>query len=217
MFGGSGHVCASVHVQRTYGGVYFAHDHGKHRNAERYNFGGNYLLGGETKVTYKIVPFSKIKSLYKLIAHTKSNPPYTYVHAHACARVAAYISTQCVYMTCIQTHACMHACMHVCAHTHTHSHTHTHTHIRMHTGGRSQFGSFVSVPDFSEIHCFGVVRLGQICFPVRRISACAFRTRRGSVRLGSARFRVQFRQVPELNGSVRFGSADSVSYSFLPW
>ena len=76
---------------------------------------------------------------------------------------------------------------------------------------------FVWVPDFSKIIRFGSVRFGQLHFPVRRGSACVFRTRRGSVRFGSVRFRVRFRPVPELNGSVRFGSAGfgSVSYSFL--
>ena len=67
---------------------------------------------------------------------------------------------------------------------------------------------FVSAPDFSKL--IGSVRFGQICFPVRRDSACAFRTRRGSVRFGSVRFRVRFRPVPKLNGSVRF------AFLFLP-
>ena len=71
---------------------------------------------------------------------------------------------------------------------------------------------FVSVPDFSKINRFGSVRFGNVFFPVRRGSACVFRTRRGSVRFGSVRFRVRFRPVPELNGSVRFGSAGSVRF-----
>ena len=76
---------------------------------------------------------------------------------------------------------------------------------------------FVSVPDFSKINRFGSVRFGKLFVPVRRGSACVFRTRRGSVRFGSVRFRVRFRPVPELNGSVRpirFGRFGSV-YSFL--
>ena len=42
-----------------HGGFYFVCDHGKHRNAKLYNFWCNLLLGGETKVTPKIVLFSK--------------------------------------------------------------------------------------------------------------------------------------------------------------
>ena len=69
---------------------------------------------------------------------------------------------------------------------------------------------FVSIPDFSsKIHRFGSVRLGQVIFPVRHGSACAFRTRRGSVRFGSIR-RVRFRPVPKLSGSVRFGRFGTV-------
>ena len=47
--------------------------------------------------------------------------------------------------------------------------------------------------------------------------AYVFRTRSGSVRFGSVRFRVRFRPVPELNGSVRFGRFGSVSCSFMPY
>ena len=64
----------------------------------------------------------------------------------------------------------------------------------------------------------GSVRFGILFLPVRRGSACVFRTRRGSIRFGSVRFRVWFRPVPKLNGSVRpvrFGRFGSVSYSFL--
>ena len=75
---------------------------------------------------------------------------------------------------------------------------------------------FVSVLDFSKIDRFASVRFGQIYFPVRRGSACVFRTRRGSVRFGSVQFRVRFRPVPDLNGSVRPVRFGSVSYSFLP-
>ena len=73
---------------------------------------------------------------------------------------------------------------------------------------------FVSVPD-SFWKFIGSVRFGSMnsFFRVQRSSACAFRTRRGSVRFGSVRFRVRFRPVPELNGlvrPVRFG------FLFLP-
>ena len=40
------------------GGLYFVCDNGKHRNAKRYNFGCNFLLGGETKVTPNTISFS---------------------------------------------------------------------------------------------------------------------------------------------------------------
>ena len=50
---------------------------------------------------------------------------------------------------------------------------------------------------------------------VRFFSENSFRTRRGSVRFGSDRFRVRFGPVPELNGSVRFGSAGSVRFLIL--
>ena len=74
----------------------------------------------------------------------------------------------------------------------------------------------VSVPDFSFENSsvrfgsvrFGSVRFGQNILPIRCDSACVFRTRRGTV--GSVRFRVRFRPLPELNGSVRLGSAGSV-------
>ena len=44
---------------------------------------------------------------------------------------------------------------------------------------------FVSVPDSSKMNRFGSVRFGNLCFPVRRGSACVFRKRRGSVSFGS--------------------------------
>ena len=71
---------------------------------------------------------------------------------------------------------------------------------------------FISVPDFSKIVRFGSVRFGKLHFPVRRGSACVFRTRRGSVQFGSVRFRVRFRPVPKLKASVRFGLAGSVRF-----
>ena len=59
----------------------------------------------------------------------------------------------------------------------------------------------------------GLVRFGSDKeISVRRGSACVFRTCRGSVRFSAVRFRVRFRPVPELNGSVRFGSAGSVRF-----
>ena len=78
--------------------------------------------------------------------------------------------------------------------------------------GKSRFDSFGS--ELFEILSvrFGSVRFGQSNLPVRRGSACAFRTRRGSVWFGSVRFHVRFRPVPELNGSDRFGSAGSVRF-----
>ena len=71
---------------------------------------------------------------------------------------------------------------------------------------------FVSVPEFSKVYRFDSVRFEQMFFPLRRGSACVFRTSRGSVRFDSVRFRVRFRPVPELNGSVWFGSASSVRF-----
>ena len=71
---------------------------------------------------------------------------------------------------------------------------------------------FVSVPDFSTIHRFGSVRFVNICFPVRRYSACVFRTRPGSVRFGSASGSGRFQ-----NSTVRFGSAASVRFLFPSW
>ena len=78
---------------------------------------------------------------------------------------------------------------------------------------------FVSVPEFFEKSSvrFGSVRLGTTHFPVRRGSACVFRTRRGSVRFGSVRFRVRFWPVPKSNVSVRFGSAGSVRFLIPSW
>ena len=74
----------------------------------------------------------------------------------------------------------------------------------------------VSVLRFSMLHeGTGSVRFGSDNFPVRRGSACAFRTRCGSVRFGSVRFRFRFRPVPELRDSVRFGSVRPVRFGFL--
>ena len=66
----------------------------------------------------------------------------------------------------------------------------------------------VSVPDFSKSLRFGPVRFGKLFVPVRRGSACVFRTRRGSVRFGSIRFRLRFPAGSGIKrfGSVRFGS-----------
>ena len=68
---------------------------------------------------------------------------------------------------------------------------------------------------FSKIDRFGSVRFGKVVSTVRRGSACALRTRRGSVLSGSVRFRVRFRPIPKLNGSVRFGSIRPVRFGFL--
>ena len=62
---------------------------------------------------------------------------------------------------------------------------------------------------------FGSVRFGNSIVPVRRGSACVVRTRRGSVRFASIRFRVRFRPFPELNGSVWFGSGRPVRFGFI--
>ena len=70
----------------------------------------------------------------------------------------------------------------------------------------------VSVPDFSRIHRFGSVRFGKLHFQIGRGSARIFRTRRGLVRFVSVRFFVRFLPVPELIGSVQFGSACSVRF-----
>ena len=84
--------------------------------------------------------------------------------------------------------------------------------------GRNRSGRFVSVPDFLTIHRFGSVRFGKLIVPVRRGSACVFRTRRGSVRFGSVRFGSVPRPVPAGSGIKRFGSVRPVRFglSFLP-
>ena len=79
-----------------------------------------------------------------------------------------------------------------------------------------RFDSFRFRTSESSSVRFGSVR--KIEFPGSKRFGCAFRTRRGSVRFGSVRFRVPFRPVPKLNGSVRFGrfgSAGSVRL-FIP-
>ena len=80
--------------------------------------------------------------------------------------------------------------------------------------GSVRFVSVLEFLDNSSVR-FGSVRFGKLVFPVRRGSACVFRTRRGSVWFDSVRFRVRFRPVPEFNGSVRFGRFGPVSHSFL--
>ena len=72
--------------------------------------------------------------------------------------------------------------------------------------GWNCFSTFWNVP-FLIWKC---ICFRKMSFPVRRCSPCVFRTRRGSVRFGSVRFRVRFRPVPELKGSLRLGSACSV-------
>ena len=69
---------------------------------------------------------------------------------------------------------------------------------------------FVSVPDFSKIHRFGSVCFGYLCFPVRRGSACVFRTRLGSVRFGSVP-----RPGPAGSRINRFGSVRPVRFGIL--
>ena len=66
-------------------------------------------------------------------------------------------------------------------------------------------------------HIFGSVRLGNWLFPVRRGSACAFRTRRVSVRFGSVRFGSASGSGRFRNSTVRFGSAGSVRFLIPPW
>ena len=64
----------------------------------------------------------------------------------------------------------------------------------------------------SKIHRFGSVRrtilAGSMRFGLRFSDA-------SWLRFGSVRFRVRFRSVPELNGSVRFGSARPVQLDFV--
>ena len=50
---------------------YFVCDHGKHRNAKRYKFGCNLILGGERKVTPKTVSFSQ-KRLTMIFHYTNN-------------------------------------------------------------------------------------------------------------------------------------------------
>ena len=57
-----------------------------------------------------------------------------------------------------------------------------------------------------------------VCLCLHIMSLCMY-VSKAHIYIGSVRFRVRFRPVPELNGSVRFGSVrpvGSVSYSFLP-
>ena len=54
------------------GGFYFVCDRGKHRNTKCYICGCICLLGGETKVTTKIVPFSKKITHYRSSSHELS-------------------------------------------------------------------------------------------------------------------------------------------------
>ena len=61
----------------------------------------------------------------------------------------------------------------------------------------------------------GLVRFGSaFCLPRFDAVRLAF-SRHAVARFGSVRFRVRFRPVPELNGSVRFGRFGSVSHFFL--
>ena len=68
---------------------------------------------------------------------------------------------------------------------------------------------FVSVPNFFDNSSVRFGSVWKIKIPFRRSSACVFSEASwlGPVRFS---FRVRFRPVPELNGSVRFGSAGPV-------
>ena len=68
---------------------------------------------------------------------------------------------------------------------------------------------FASVPDFSKINRFGSVRFGNFKFPGSTPFGLHFSD---ASWLGSVRFRVRFRPIPELNGSVRFGRFGSVRF-----
>ena len=57
----------------------------------------------------------------------------------------------------------------------------------------------------------GSVRFGNVIFPVRRGSACVFRTRGGSIRFGS----IRFRPVPAGSRIKRFDSVRPVRFGFL--
>ena len=77
---------------------------------------------------------------------------------------------------------------------------------------------YIYIYTYSKIRRFGSVRFGKLVFPVRRGSACVFRTRRGLVWFGSVRFRVRvrrFRNYSDWFASVRLCLFGSVSYSFL--
>ena len=82
--------------------------------------------------------------------------------------------------------------------------------------GRNRFGSirFGSGLFESSSVRFGSVWFGTFSFsgPTRfglRLSDASWL---GLVRFGSIRFHIRFRPVPDLNGSVRFGSAGSVRF-----
>ena len=69
--------------KRRCGSFYLVYDHGKHRNAKRYNFGCN-LLGGETKVTPKVVPFSEKKPHCEMSLHEQSRNPHVLISTVVC-------------------------------------------------------------------------------------------------------------------------------------
>ena len=66
-----------AHRLAWYGGFYFVCDHGKHRNAKRYNFGCNFVIRYETKVTPKTAPFSETDLIINVVAlHKQSRNPH---------------------------------------------------------------------------------------------------------------------------------------------
>ena len=107
----------------------------------------------------------------------------------------------------IHTHIYIYIYIHIYVYTHIyiyiHMYVYIYIYIYIYIKGRKE--PVLSVPDFSKINRFASVRFGQRFVPVRRGSACAFRTQGGSVRSGSVRFHVRFRPVPKLKDSVRFG------------
>ena len=59
------------------GCFHFVCDHGKHRNAKRYNFGCNFVIRYETKVTPKTAPFSETDLIINVVAlHKQSRNPH---------------------------------------------------------------------------------------------------------------------------------------------
>ena len=76
---------------------------------------------------------------------------------------------------------------------------------------------FGLVLQLSKVLRVGLVQFGTDNYVSRfdAVRPAVFRTRSGSVRFGSVRFRGRFRPVPKSNGSFRFGRFGSVSHSFL--
>ena len=141
-------------------GFCFVCDYGEHRNAIRYKLWCKLLLGGETTVTPKIVPFSNSSSLlYEMSLHKHSTKPtpasrrrrrpgprraapaadswyvyiYIYIHTHVSVYIYIYIYI-CIYIYILYTYIYIYIYIYTYIHIHIYIYMYTlYIYIYIHT------------------------------------------------------------------------------------